>query len=68
MEKSRVLGASIATRFEAGTTWLPSSNHLRNETRCGVLSKYLKCILFDEFQRFMSSKKVEGNGVLDQPS
>ena len=36
MEKSRVLGAFIATRFYDRTTWLPSSNHLRDETRGGV--------------------------------
>ena len=54
MEKSRVLGAFIATRFYNRTTSLPSSNHLRDETRGGVQSKYLKGILFDELHKFMA--------------
>ena len=36
MEKSRVLGAFIITRFYNRTTWLPSSNHFGDETRGGV--------------------------------
>ena len=44
MEKSQVLGAFVATRFCDRTTWLPSSNHLQDETRGGVESKHLKGI------------------------
>ena len=36
MEKSRVLGAFIATMFYDRITWLLSSNHLRDETLGGV--------------------------------
>ena len=35
MEKSLVLGAFLVTRLNERTTWLPSSNHLRDETRGG---------------------------------
>ena len=48
------MGDFIAARFYDGTAWLQSLNHLRNETRGGVV--HLKGILFDERHIFMSSE------------
>ena len=56
MERSRVLRAFIATRFYDRTTWLPSSNHLRDESQVGVQSMYLKGILIDKLHRFIACK------------